>query len=180
MISGSLPRRYARALIQLAQDAKQLEGFGQALRSLSNVLRQTPDFLSVLSNDLIDFNQRLAAMEAIAAQWSFPLYLKNFLFILVRKERVALLPEIVREFERFEDEILGIVRVTVETPSVPDTAILDRVGKILSQKLKKKVIAEGKADPSMIGGMILKVDHTVYDGSVERELERIKENMLKG
>lgn len=180
MNTGSLPRRYARALIQLAGETDAVEPIGRSLTELTRVLQRSPDLLATLANDFIDFTQRLAAMEEIAAHQNFPQILKNFLCLLVKKERVSLLPDIVREYQRFEDEILGIVRVRVETPSAPEASTLERVGAILGHQLNKKVIPEGKADPSMIGGMILKIDHKVYDGSIRREIERIKENMLKG
>lgn len=178
MNTGSLPRRYARALIQLAGETDAVEPIGRSLTELTQVLQRSPELLATLANDLIDFTQRLTAMEAIAAHQGFPQILKNFLCLLVKKERVGLLPEIVREYQRFQDEILGIVRVRVETPTAPEASILERVGAILGRKLNKKVVPEGKADPSMIGGMILKIDHRVYDGSIRRELERIKETML--
>lgn len=180
MNTGSLPRRYARALIQLAGETDAVEPIGRSLTELTRVLQRSSDLLATLANDFIDFTQRLAAMEEIASRQNFPQILKNFLCLLVKKERVSLLPDIVREYRRFEDEILGIVRVRVETPSAPEAPTLERVGAILGRQLNKKVIPEGKADPSMIGGMILKIDHRVYDGSIRRELERIKENMLKG
>ena len=179
MSTGSLPRRYARALIQLAQESQEVELIGDSLVALTKVFRQSPDLLSTLSNDLIDFNQRLAAMEEIATHQKFSPTLKNFLCLLVKKERVHLLSEITREYQALEDESLGIVRIVVETPSQPEAALLERVGSMVGRQLNKKVIPEGREDASMIGGMILKVDGRLYDGSVRRELERIKETLLK-
>ncbi len=179
MMSGSLPRRYARALIQLAQEANQVEAFGKALDHLVSVLQTIPLVLQTLANDFIDFNQRIAAVEEIATQAGYPQYLKNFLCLVVKKERAGLLPEITREYQRYQDEILGIVRVTVETPQAVDPALIASVEKILGGKLKKKVIAHGEAKPEIIGGIVLKVDHVVYDGSIRTELERLKEKMLQ-
>jgi F-type H+-transporting ATPase subunit delta len=110
---------------------------------------------------------------------AMPLF-KNFLCLLVRKERIGLLAGIAREYRRFQDEILGIVRVTVVTSSPPEAALLQKVETLLSAKLKKKVVSTGQTNPDLIGGLVLRVDHTVYDGSIKSELEKIKETILRG
>lgn len=181
---GSLPRRYARALIQVAREEGgdgKVEEFGSLLAKISESLLASsggPSFLKTLSDENVDNKERCAALEEIANHLGFPILFKNFLTLLVSKERLAILPDVTREYQRFQDEILGILRVTVVTPSQPEHALLERVAANLSTKLKKKVITHGEADPSLIGGIVLRVDHTVYDGSVRKELERIKNAMM--
>lgn len=179
-MTGSLARRYARALIQLAQETGQVEDFGKSLESLAALLRQAPDVLHGLANELLDSDQRLVAIGEIADRSGYPILLKNFLSLLVKKERFAHFPAIVREYRRFQDELLGIIRVSVVAPQEPDTTLLKRVASLLGVRLKKTVISHGEGRPEILGGMILKVNHTIYDGSVRRELERLKEDMLKG
>ncbi len=184
---GSLPRRYARALIQIAregnQESNQVEAFGRSLEEMLRALESSsdgPSFLKTLADDTIDVNQRLAAVEELADKSGAAPLFKNFLCLLVRKERIGLLPEIGREYRRFQDEILGIVRISVVTPEQPDAGLLQKAESLLAQKLKKKIISTGKTDPDLIGGVVLRIDHTVYDGSVKRELERMKETILRG
>ncbi|HSA58795.1 MAG TPA: ATP synthase F1 subunit delta [bacterium] len=182
-LHGSLPRRYARALIQIAREDDQVEAYGRSLGEMLRALESSaggPSFLRTLADDTIDVNQRLAAIEELAEKVGAAPLFKNFLCLLVRKERVGLLTEIGREYQRFQDEILGIVRVTVVTPGQPEAGLLQKVETVLAEKLKKKIVPRGEADPALIGGVVLRVDHTVYDGSVKRELERIKENILRG
>lgn len=183
-LHGSLPRRYARALIQLAQeggDRNQVETFGQAMEETLRALEGSaggPSFLKTLADDTLDVNERLAAIREVADKTGLPELFKNFLSLLVRKERIGILPEIAREYRRFQDEILGIVRVAVVTPTPSDPALLQRVESALSKKLGKKVLTHAEQDPDLIGGLVLRVDHTVYDGSIRKELERIKDAML--
>jgi len=183
-IYGSLPRRYARALIQIAQEeggAAQVETFGKNLEDVSKALEVTtggPSFLRTLSDDTLPVSERLAAIGEISDKLGVTPIFKNFLSLLVSKERMILLSEVLREYQRFQDEILGIIRVVVATPTQPDGTLLDRVAKTLSEKMKKKVLTRGEADPSLIGGIVLRVDHTVYDGSIRTELERIKDAMM--
>ena len=179
-MTGSLPRRYARALIGIATEENQVGPFGEGLENLTYCFQQAPEMLAALANDSFETSKRLAVMEEVSKKAGLPELLKRFLLLLIQKNRIGLLPEIAREYRRFHDEILGIVRVAVATPRAPEPLLLKRIEKILSERLKKQVMAQGEAKPEMIGGLILKIDHTIYDGSVRRELERIKETMLKG
>lgn len=176
---GSLPRRYARALIEIAREENQVERIGRELEGLAVLFKKSPDLLETLANDSFDTEERLAAVREIADRFDFYPMLKNFLLLLVKKNRIALFPEIEREYRRFQDEILGIVRVKVTGPKSPEKPLLNQIEKVLSQKLKKKAMSEGAAQPEILGGLVLEIDHTVYDGSIRRELERMKEKMLE-
>ncbi len=175
---GSLARRYARALIDLAGESRQADDFGTRLQGLLSVFHQDAELLYALSSDTYPETERTAAIAEVADKIGAPLLLKNFLLLLTHKYRLGLLPEIVREYNILRDEILGIVRVVVTAPRLPDQAMLGRVEKLLGERLKKKIICTGEARPEILGGLVLQVDHTIYDGSVVRELERIKERML--
>jgi F-type H+-transporting ATPase subunit delta len=177
---GSLPRRYAKALIQLAQEENQVESFGARLESLSKVFGQTPELLATLTSEFIPYDQRRSAVEEIAHKAGYSPTFTHFLLLLLKKERLLVLPAIAREYQRLQDEVLGIVRVAVMMPSPPDPETLKRVQTILSGKLGKNVIAEGEVQPEMIGGIMIRVNHTVYDGSIRRELERMRETILRG
>ena len=177
---GSLPRRYAKALIEIAKEENQVERIGQELENLTVLFKKSPDLLETLANDSFDTEERLSAVREIADRFGFYPMLKNFLLLLIGKKRIDLFPEIEREYRRFQDEILGIVRVRVTGPKPPEKSVLDGIEKLLSRKLQKKVISEGKVQPEIIGGLVLEIDHTVYDGSIRRELERMKEMMLNG
>jgi F-type H+-transporting ATPase subunit delta len=176
--SGSLARRYARALIDLAKEAGPVDAFAAHLKGLMTAFQTDAGLLLALSDDSHPESQRTAAVSEIADKIGAHPLLKNFLLLLTQKLRIALLPEIVQEYEVFCDELLGIVRVIVKTPKTPDQTLLSRVEQLLGQQLKKRVICTGVAHPEMIGGIILQVNYTIYDGSIVRDLERIKEKLL--
>lgn len=183
IIAGSLPRRYARALIEIASEFKGenlLDVFDQNLTTLQKIISSAPEFLQTLSNDLLDYQQRLHAAEEIAQQAGVHSHIKNFILILVKKERFQILPEVIREFRKLRDEIVGILRVTVVEPQESDPLLLKNMETLLAQRLKKQVVAVGESRSQMIGGLILKIGNIIYDGSIKRELERIKTAMLSG
>lgn len=179
-MKASLSRRYARALIKLATEEGLLERFGQEIDRLGALVQSDPTWVNVLSDELLSHSGREAALVEIANRLGLHPELRNFLLIVLKKERFSFLPAMIREFGRYRDEILGIVRVTVAEPKMPSSEVIQKVEAVLSQKLKKKVIATGEARPQMIGGILLKVGHVIYDGSIQRELEHMKEALMKG
>ena len=177
---GSLSRRYARALLTLAKEADALEKFYQDLLQISKLASNCPEAFSALGNDLLDYTGRLNAAAEIADKMELHPSIKNFLLILIKKDRLIFIKSIIHEFEKYRDDYLGIVRVTLQQSTLPETGLLKKIEDILSQKLKKKVVTTGSAQPDMIGGLVIKVGNTTYDGSIKRELELIKEKMLRG
>lgn len=177
---GSLPRRYARALIAIAGEEGEVASFGELLEGLTHRLQESEGVIEALANDSFHLTDRLVVMEGVAQKAGLPELLRKFFLLLVKKNRIDLLSDISREYRRYQDEIMGIVRVKVAMPQTPEPLLLRRIEKILGDRFRKKVMAEGEVRPDMIGGLILKIDQMIYDGSIRRELERLKETMLKG
>ncbi len=178
VLGGSLARRYARAIIEIAKEEGLVEKFAEELASVDGIFHESKENLRALSNDFFDLTSRLAAMKEITEKVQLHPLLANFLLVLVQKERIGFPADVAREYQRMSDDLLGIARVTVTGPKTPDTALLERVEKILKEKIHKKIIATGEASPEIIGGLLLKVDHKIYDGSLRNELRKLKTSML--
>ncbi len=179
-MKGSLPRRYAKALLDLAKEENQVEAIGRDLSVFEKSLSQNTQVIGVLGNTLFDLNQRLSALTELASRANLPPTLKNFLLLLLKKGRFSLLPAIVIEFGYLQDKVMNIVRATLVTAMKSDHSIGEVLEKHLSQSLKKQVIAEERVDTNLIGGAVLKVDDTIYDGSVKTQLKLMRERMMKG
>ena len=178
MTSGSLSRRYARALLELGKEEGRVEKLGEALERFARLLAIVPGALETLSNRSFPPAERLRVVEQISEKAKVDASLRNFFCLLVKKERMALLPEITREYRSLSDEFLGVIRVKVFAPESPDPEMLAGIEKLLHQKLRKKIIAKGISDPSLLGGILLDVGPRRFDGSVRRHLERIRENLI--
>ena len=104
--------------------------------------------------------------------------LRPFL-LLVEKERTSLLPDITREYQRLSDQLLNIVRAEVRSVAELPQGSLSQIEKLLGQQTKKKVIATSKVEPELIGGLVLQLGETLYDGSLRTELHRLKDAMMQ-
>lgn len=179
MTVGSLSRRYTRALMGLAEEENQVREWGKILGKLALALSESPEILGALADATFPRSQRLAAVREVVALVPTPPLVTDFLLLLVEKERVALLPEIAKEYGRMSDEILGIVRVAVTAVEKLESAVLKKMEAVLNKGLQKEIVIHEEVDPAILGGLKIKIGQTVYDGSLQRELIRIQERMIQ-
>ncbi len=180
MIGGSLARRYARALLAIGEEERQsrkilseVEGFA-ALLSENDPLRETMEAGHINRRD------KHAALEAILASAEFLPATRNFLNLLVDKRRMGVLSPILSEFRRMIERIEGIERVEVIVPLALTDSQRTLLTGVLEERTGRKVILEETVDPGVLGGMVVKVGSTVYDGSARTQIENIRETLQKG
>ncbi len=102
----------------------------------------------------------------------------DFLKVVARHGRLDIVPAIQQQAQAFFDELRGRVRVELQTA----TPVEDGLSKNLEQSLRKLLggepLVEGSVNPDLIGGIVLRVGDTVYDGSVARQLRQVREQMI--
>jgi F-type H+-transporting ATPase subunit delta len=177
MIVGSIARRYARALFDLAQEQGQVEAWAESLSTLRDVVESSEELKDVLVNPIYAKEQRRAIAGKLAAALRLAEAPANLLSLLADRNRLAELGAIVDTFGRMADEKLGRVRALV-TSAVPlDAATAERLSARLAQAAKGEVILQHAVDPSLIGGVVAQVGDLVYDGSIRTQLEDLRRTL---
>ena len=105
--------------------------------------------------------------------------LANFVNILADRNRLQILEEIIREYQRLMDERLGIVRAHVTAARALDPGEHRELASKLVEMTGKQVRMEVAVDPSLIGGVIAQVGSTVYDGSVRQQLKAFRNRLVE-
>jgi F-type H+-transporting ATPase subunit delta len=178
MIAGSLARRYARALLDIGIAKGSYEQLGKDIDELAALYSGSRDLTEALTNPVFPMARRRAVLEAILERAGVSPVTRNFVLLLLDRERIPYLPAIGRELRAMVDERAGRVRALV-TSARPLTA--DNVATIqaaLEKVSGKKVLLEKKEDPTLLGGVVAKVGDVVYDGSVRTQLEMMRERFL--
>ncbi len=171
MADGSLARRYARALISLGEDQAGRDRLVHDLDTVSLVLDVgSGELRSALNNPGITMAERRGVLEAVLGRVEAHTYVKNFLRLLLDKNRFALLPLILTESLAMADEQAGRIRAVVTTSRKLDQASMKAIQQALSNTTGKHVIARFRTNPRLIGGMVAKVGDTVYDASIRTRL----------
>jgi F-type H+-transporting ATPase subunit delta len=172
--------RYARALFDVAVaegDPRAVEG---GLAGFVALLDAFPLLRRVLWNPAVPTARKLSAVGEIVRRAGYPAPLAKMLTLLAGRDLLSLLPEVLDAYRRRLMDHEGIVaaHVTTAVPLAEDR--LRAVAAALGRATGKRVTMTTRVDPAIIGGVVAKVDSTVYDGSVARQLERIREKMAGG
>ena len=178
MISGSLARRYARALLDVGIDKGTHEKLAAEIDDLAVAYSAARDLQEALTNPVFPRAQRRAVLEAVLLRVGVSVETRNFVLLLLERERVQVLPAIARELRAMVDEKVGRVRATVTSARPLPAEQVAQIQSTLEKATGKKVLLDKAEDPTLIGGVVAKLGDTVYDGSVRSQLERMREQIL--
>lgn len=179
MSAGSLSRRYARAVMDLAISGNVVDQVGADLRGLAATYKTSPELADVLGNASYPRAQRAAIVAALLTRLGAQPLTRTFTSLLLDKERLAALPDIAREIDAMIEERAGRVRaeVTSATPLTP--AQVTQLTATLEKLSGKKVMLSKHEDPQLLGGVVAKVGDTVYDGSLRTQLRVLRDQLAR-
>ena len=176
-MTGSLARRYARALLGLARETGAVAATGDELAATSATLADRA-LADVVLNPGIAATARRAIVGRVIDRLGSSAMVGNLVRLLADRDRLSLLPDIARAYEALVDRELGRARVTIRSATALSDAQRTRL-ETLARRLtgSQQVIASVTVDPGLIGGVVLDAGGTVYDGSVQTQLARLADRM---
>src|SRR5262245_44450208 len=178
MIAGSLARRYARAVLDIGIAKGTYEQLGKDLDDLAAIYSGSRDLTEALTNPVFPMSRRRAVLEAILERAAVTPVTRNFVLLLLDRERIPYLPAIARELRAMVDERAGRVRAVVTSARALSDENVANIQAALEKVSGKKVLLERREDPTLLGGVVAKVADVVYDGSVRTQLESMRERFL--
>ena len=179
MISGSIARRYAKALMAIGVETKTYEKLNKDLDKLSRVMGNR-ELIDVLENPSYPLSKRKEVLLAVVKRSMVSPTTKNFVQLLLDRGRISSLPAIAREYQAMVDQQAGRVRATVTSAHKLDLPTVTRLKKALEAQSGKKVLLEQAVDSSLIGGVVTQIGSTVYDGSIRTQLEQLRQSLIEG
>ena len=165
--------RYARALIDALYPEKAEAGY-QQLRQFLALLTEQSEARRFLENPTTVGERRKRLLKEIYAALGMDRRVANFIGILVDRDRLRILEEIIQAYQKFLDEKVGIVRARVISAQTLDVGQQKELESRLEKATGKQIRMEVAVDPGLIGGMIAQVGSTIYDGSVRQQLVAFK------
>ena len=171
-------RRYAQALTEEAQGAGQLDAVDADVALLAETLDGSRELRAALTSPVVSHAKKEAVLDRLFGGRLSDLSLR-FLRLLVAKQRDGLIPEILAAYHRLRDERTGTVEATVRTakPIGPDEA--ERLKAALEARAGKTVRMRIDVDPSLVGGLVVRLGDVVYDRSVKHQLETLREQLAE-
>ena len=180
MISTSITRRYAEALISIGVEENRCEKFESELTEISVVLDGSTELKNVLYSPVYLSKNKKGILKEIIKRLEISKDIENFLNLLIDKKRIELLPHILKKYGEILDQIVGRVRAKVIVAKNIPAELISKLKESLEKYSGKKVLLEIQEDPAIIGGVITKLGNTVFDGSIRTQLEKIKKSIVQG
>jgi F-type H+-transporting ATPase subunit delta len=168
--------RYARALVDVVSSSK-LDGTAvmQQLRSLVDLIGGSPDLRRVWENPSIPPEQKRRLLDAIVARENIVKPVRNFIAVLIDNRRIAALPEISKQVELEMDRRLGLAEAQVTSARELSPEERRDLEAQMERLTGKKVRAHYATDNKLLGGAVVRMGSTIYDGSVRGQLQKMKE-----
>jgi len=179
LISQTIARRYAKALLALGQEDGNFTQYGEELAAFTRLLANR-ELAEALVNPIYPADSRLGVLKAVLAKLKLSKIVENFLGLLFDKGRISHLEAINSNFQLMVDEANNIKRAMVVTAGPLSAAVQARVQETLARMTGKTVILEAKEDPEILGGIVAQVGDLTLDGSVRTQLKNLKESLIKG
>ena len=172
-ISG-VAERYASSLFELAQEAKSTEETGAELTRLETLISESDDLKRLITSPVFSAEDQLKAIGAIADKAGFKGLVANFLRVVAGNRRLFALPGIIRSYREIDARNRGEVAAEITSAH----ALSDTQEKELKAALKsvtgKDVAINVTVDPSLMGGLIVKVGSRQIDTSLRSKLNTLK------
>ena len=179
MVSGSLARRYAKAIFQIGTSQGDLDKLGADVRSFAKAMRESPELVSVLTNPAIRRADRRKVIEAILRDIAVQSSTRNLVLLLLDGERLATLPAISRELDAMIEARSGRVSAEVISARPLDATQRKQITSALEKLSGKKVTLQTREDTALLGGVVAKLGDTIYDYSLRTQLRNLRDELSK-
>jgi len=173
--SSTIARPYAKAAFEYALENKALEQWSKALDLLA-LIANDKDAVAFVSNPNVTNEQRVSFFETLAGD-KLDKKLKNFIKLLSDNNRLLELPELNQQFSHLKADYEKTVDVELVSAIEMTEATQKLFAEKLAKRLGRKVSIQNNVDPSLIGGLIVKAEDLVIDGSISGKIAKLSESL---
>jgi F-type H+-transporting ATPase subunit delta len=167
--------RYALALFSLAQDKRQTEAVAQSLATLDALIAESPDLQRLVRSPVFSAGDQIKALDPLLVRAGIDGIAANFVRLVATKRRLFALHDIIAAYRKLYDASRGVTRAKVTSA----TALSEQNLAALKEQLRavsggREVDLDQKIDPSIIGGLIVRLGSRMVDGSLRAKLNAIR------
>lgn len=176
-IQASLGGRYATALFELARDSRQLDTVEASLGNVRRALDESPEFQRLTASPLVSRGDAKRAVAASAQALGIDATTAKFLGVLADNRRLAQLPQIIRAFRALAAHHRGETTAEVTSAHPLDTGQIDALKQQLKTRLGREVSVDLSVDPSLLGGLVVRIGSQMIDSSIKTRLNTLAHAM---
>lgn len=178
MNSDVTAHRYAEAIFGIGKDTGKLAVFQRNAEDFLSILEKSKDLYTALSHPNIERCQRRKIVDAVLEKCNYDRVFSNFIRLVVERGRASHFSHIVASMMSLRDAAEGRLRGFVYVAQALTPSQKTRLTTKVCQVMGCEVLLSERIDPSLLGGMRVELDGKVYDSTVRRELEKMREAIL--
>ena len=171
---GTLAGRYAAALYAQADDTRALDATVDEMQALGRMIDQSPEFRRLLDSPLIDVTQARTAAVAVLKQEGFNELVQHFVGVVANNRRLGALREIVASFAALVASKRGVVVAKVVSAHPLSDVQREQLRARMIEAGYGTVNIEDSVDPSLLGGLVVRIGARLYDTSLKSRLQRLQ------
>jgi F-type H+-transporting ATPase subunit delta len=174
VVSG-VAGRYASALFSLAQDQREGQAVADSLARFDALIKESPDLERLVRSPVFSAGEQLKALDAILSQAGIDGVAANFIRLVASKRRLYFIREMIADYRKLYDTSRGVTRAEVTSAApLTDANVASLKESLRTASGGREVDLDMKVDPSIIGGLIVKLGSRMVDGSLKTKLNAIR------
>jgi len=172
-IQASLAGRYATALFGLARDERQIDAVSRSLDTLESALAESADFRALVTSPLISRSEAGKAVGALSPTLGLDPITARFLGVLAGNGRLGELKQVIRVVRKLAGEHRGETLAEVTSAHALDDGQVDALKSKLKARLGRDVAIQANVDPSLLGGIVIRLGSQMIDASIKTKLNTL-------
>ncbi len=177
---GATARRYAKALFLVARESGRVEAVGGELAAFLDVLEAERRLREFLIRPWLKGSAKKSVVSALADRLGCSKLVKDFVGLLAARGRMDHWQEIAEAYRNFQDAAEGRVRAQIRSAVALSDRDRGQVTRRLAQIAGNEVILEESVDAALLGGFVAQMGSVVLDGSLDGQLARMRERLVRG
>ena len=177
--------RYAKALADVVTEGVHASSIAQAdpaaitaqLRAVDEMIETSAELKNALASPAVAPSRKRAVMARLIAPMNLSAQVRNFLFVVIDHRRTHELPDIFQSFQQVVRERQGIAEAEIFSPMALNDTQKKEMTQVLEKLTGKKVQAKFSLDAKLLGGVLVRVGDTIYDGSLRNRLDDMRERL---
>jgi F-type H+-transporting ATPase subunit delta len=178
--NSAISIRYARALLRLAEESKQVDQFGVELATMAELLAREDLLRLLLDSPTFALQKKAAILHDVGEALNLSVTMLSFFGLLLEKGRISFVKQIDINYRQFADELSGVIRANIRAANKLTKERIDTIRKGLEEQTGKTVVLNVEKDAALIGGLQAEMGGKLFDGSVRTQLKRMADTLAKG
>ncbi len=170
---------YSQALFELAVENNSTDVIEKQVFSLLTMMSKSLDFKSLIKDPTIKIDDQLLVIKKISKQFSFDHLFEKFLCFIISKRRFFYIDTILKDFISICSNSRGEVEAEISTAKNLDQSEINKIKEDLTSNFGSNIKLNYRHDPSLIGGLIIKVGSVMIDTSIKNKLQKLENKMIE-